>query len=73
MLLVALKGRGSLRTGANETREVIAGETWLLPGAANSWDWGSGDGDWELLVARLPVRSAQVYAEKLERMTQVPT
>ncbi len=55
MLLIALKGEGELRAGP-EPRRVGAGETWLLPGAAKSWQWRSATPVWELLLAKLPVK-----------------
>jgi mannose-6-phosphate isomerase len=53
-LLIALKGGGELTT-SNETRAVSAGQTWLLPAAAAKWDWRNLSGDWEFLLAKLPV------------------
>ena len=57
MLLIALKGGGELSAGG-ETRAVQAGQTWLLPGAAPAWRWRNAipAGDWELLLAKLPVK-----------------
>lgn len=54
MLLVLLKGGGQLSAGA-ENHLVQAGETWLLPGAAPRWDWHHAGGNWECLLAKLPV------------------
>ena len=54
MLLITLAGAGEL-SAARQTRPVRAGETWLLPGAAKSWEWRSAAGDWELLLAKLPL------------------
>ena len=53
MLLIAMGGEGELIAGT-EARRVQAGQTWLLPGAAKSWQWRNGGGDWELLLAKLP-------------------
>jgi len=52
MLLIALKGSGRLAT-KSESQLVSAGQTWLLPGAADNWEWHS-EGDWELLLAMPP-------------------
>jgi mannose-6-phosphate isomerase len=54
MLLIALVGAGELSAGL-EIRRVQAGEAWLLPGAAKSWQWHNTSADWELLLARLPL------------------
>lgn len=54
MLLIALKGAGELRTGT-EVSAMRAGQTWLLPGAAQNWEWRSLIGDWEFLLAKLPI------------------
>jgi mannose-6-phosphate isomerase len=54
LLLIALKGGGELSAGT-EVRAVRAGETWLLPAAAREWEWRGGTGDWECLLAKLPV------------------
>ncbi len=61
MLLIALKGGGTLSSG-EEACIVRAGQTWLLPGAAKSWEWrghesaaGQAPAGWELLLAKLPV------------------
>jgi mannose-6-phosphate isomerase len=70
LLLVALQGKGSLRSGGNAAQEVVGGQTWLLPGAADGWDWESAEGDWELLVARLPVRSPRARQGAIESATQ---
>jgi mannose-6-phosphate isomerase len=54
ILLIAVTGRGRLGT-AGASVAVSAGETWLLPGAAESWDWQPDSGPWEILLAKLPV------------------
>ena len=53
MLVVALQGKGTLVAGDSEL-ELCAGQTWLLPGAITEWKWAARDGDWELLLAKLP-------------------
>jgi mannose-6-phosphate isomerase len=63
MLLLALKGGGELSAGA-EVHAVRAGETWLLPGAAPEWEWRGGTGDWECLLARLPVAAGTAAARR---------
>lgn len=55
MLAIVTRGRGELGTGM-ETRTVAAGQTWLLPGAASRWRWINQGGNWEILLAGLPVR-----------------
>lgn len=54
MLLIVLKGHGTLGTGT-EAREARAGQTWLLPGIAPRWEWREAGGEWEILLAKLPV------------------
>ncbi|HMP84837.1 MAG TPA: hypothetical protein PKA41_19260 [Verrucomicrobiota bacterium] len=56
MLLICVNGEGSLAAGS-KPRDVRAGETWLLPGAAESWEWSARSDEWELLLAKLPVVS----------------
>jgi len=54
MLLIAVKGKGML--SSDEQRQPVrAGQTLLLPGAAQLWNWMQPAGDWEILLARLPV------------------
>jgi mannose-6-phosphate isomerase len=54
LLLIAVRGAGEL--GAQgDARAVRAGETWLLPAAASHWDWRPDPGNWEFLLARLPL------------------
>jgi mannose-6-phosphate isomerase len=55
MLLIVLRGEGELSAG-EESQNVRAGETWLLPGAASEWLWRKASSNWELLLAKLPVR-----------------
>ena len=58
MLLLVLKGRATLTSGA-DGGVVEAGQTWLLPGAVPHWQWLNPEGDWECLLAKLPaVRQA---------------
>lgn len=59
MLVIVLKGQGVLRCGANPAQEVRAGQTWVLPGAASAWEWTDPEGDWEFLIAKLPIRSSE--------------
>ena len=53
MLLIVLDGKASLNSGT-DLRLVQRGETWLLPGAADTWRWLEPQGDWEILLAKLP-------------------
>ena len=52
MLLIAISGGGELSGG--QSCSVRAGETWLLPGAAERWEWRAKTSKWELLLAKLP-------------------
>lgn len=63
MLLIIVKGEGTVTAGG-QSQAVRAGQTWLLPGAASSWQWTQPGGDWEILLAKLPVisRPAQSHA-----------
>lgn len=54
MLLVILKGRGTLSSGA-DTSPVEAGQTWVLPAIVPQWEWRDPPGEWEILLAKLPV------------------
>ena len=54
MLLLALKGRGTLTSGA-DSGVIEVGQTWLLPGSVPHWRWLNLEGDWEFLLAKLPV------------------
>ncbi|HXJ40350.1 MAG TPA: class I mannose-6-phosphate isomerase [Bryobacteraceae bacterium] len=54
MLLIVVKGEANLRC-ADQRQPVRAGQTLLLPGAAQSWNWTEVAGDWEILLAKLPV------------------
>jgi mannose-6-phosphate isomerase len=54
MLLLALKGRGTLASGPDSV-VVEAGQTWLLPASVPRWQWLNPAGDWEFLLAKLPV------------------
>jgi mannose-6-phosphate isomerase len=53
MLLIIVKGEGELSAGAQPCC-CKQGETWLLPGAAESWNWTATDS--ELLLLKLPIR-----------------
>ena len=55
MLAIILQGRGQLNAG-DTACEVAAGQTWLLPGAAQNWNWRNAGGAWEILLLKLPVR-----------------
>lgn len=52
-LLVATRGEGSLKTD-HHSYEVRAGETWLLPGCVEEWQWQTSHNDWEILLAKTP-------------------
>jgi mannose-6-phosphate isomerase len=53
MVLIMLAGSGELN-GA----PITAGETWLLPGAAEHWNWTCANrSEWIFLLAQPPVRS----------------
>jgi mannose-6-phosphate isomerase len=54
MLLIALRGKGSLSLGS-DSQVIESGQTWLLPGAADQWRWLEAKGDWEILLAKLPI------------------
>lgn len=54
MLLIVVKGEAELSCGG-QRQPVCAGQTLLLPGAAQSWNWLQPAGDWEILLAKLPV------------------
>ena len=54
MLLIVVTGEANLLCG-DQRQPVRAGQTLLLPGAAQSWNWTQPSGDWEILLAKLPV------------------
>lgn len=54
MLVIVIKGAADLVCG-NQRQPVRAGQTLLLPGTAPSWNWTRPSGDWEILLAKLPV------------------
>jgi len=54
MLLIIVRGEANLLCGG-QRQPVRAGQTLLLPGAARSWNWSQPAGDWEILLAKLPV------------------
>ena len=53
-LLIALRGNGVL-TSEKNPRTLHAGETWLLPGCVQRWNWSSDTGEWEFLLAKPPL------------------
>ena len=59
MLLIVVSGEADLRCGG-QRQPVREGQTWLLPGAAPSWNWTQPAGDWEILLAKLPVVQSSV-------------
>jgi mannose-6-phosphate isomerase len=54
MLLIVITGEADLVCDG-QSQPVKAGQTLLLPGAAPSWNWAQSSGDWEVLLAKLPV------------------
>ena len=52
MVLIMLEGSGQL-----DGVEVSAGDTWLLPGSAEAWNWTPGGGEWSFLLAQPPVKT----------------
>jgi mannose-6-phosphate isomerase len=54
MLLIVVTGEADLLCGG-QRQPVRAGQTLLLPGAAPSWTWKQPSGNWEILLAKLPV------------------
>jgi mannose-6-phosphate isomerase len=54
MLLIVIKGEADLVCGGQRQLARV-GQTLLLPGAASSWSWTQPSGDWEILLAKLPV------------------
>jgi hypothetical protein len=54
MLLIAVRGEAQLLCG-DQRQQVRAGQTLLLPGAVPSWNWIQPAGDWEFLLAKLPI------------------
>jgi mannose-6-phosphate isomerase len=54
MLLIVVTGEADLACGGAR-QAVRAGQTLLLPGVAQSWNWTQPSGDWEILLAKLPV------------------
>jgi mannose-6-phosphate isomerase len=54
MLLIVITGEADLVCGS-QRQPVRAGQTLLLPGAAPSWNWAQPSGDWEILLAKLPI------------------
>lgn len=69
MVLIMLAGSGEL-----DGVPIAAGETWLLPGAANNWNWtaastphvsseSSREGEWSFLLAQPPVRRVSTNSD----------
>jgi mannose-6-phosphate isomerase len=54
MLLIVITGEANLVCDGQQ-QAVRAGQTLLLPGAAPSWNWEQPSGNWEILLAKLPV------------------
>jgi mannose-6-phosphate isomerase len=54
MLVIVIKGEAVL-VGGKQRQPARAGQTFLLPGAAESWTWERPAGNWEILLAKLPV------------------
>jgi mannose-6-phosphate isomerase len=54
LLLIVINGEANLQCG-DQRQSVRSGQTLLLPGAAPSWTWAQPSGDWEILLAKLPV------------------
>jgi mannose-6-phosphate isomerase len=54
MLAIVLKGEATLGCDGQQ-QPARAGQTYLLPGAAASWQWTRPAGDWEILLAKLPL------------------
>ena len=53
MVLIMLEGSGEL-----DGKPVATGDTWLLPGAAEEWNWSpSGEANWSFLLAQPPVKA----------------
>lgn len=52
MVLIMLEGAGQL-----DGVDVTAGDTWLLPGAAEAWNWTPSGGQWSFLLAQPPVKA----------------
>jgi mannose-6-phosphate isomerase len=54
MLALIVRGQGELLTSGNHC-PATEGQTWLLPGAAENWQWRTQSQDWELLLLKLPL------------------
>ncbi len=52
MLLIVIQGSGEIAPDANSSC-CTAGQTWLLPGCIEHWDWHCTT-QWELLLLKLP-------------------
>ncbi len=66
MLAIVLRGEGRVRTGPRVTR-VRAGQTWLLAGCVAEWHWVQPRGEWEILLAKLPLDTAGGAGDSSER------
>ena len=55
MVLIMLDGSGEL-----DGNPISAGETWLLPGSANEWNWvKTNENEWSFLLAQPPTKQLQ--------------
>jgi mannose-6-phosphate isomerase len=54
LLAIVVNGRGEFTFGGG-TQPACAGQTWLLPGAVEHWEWRSSGQPWEVLLLKLPV------------------
>jgi len=52
-VLIATKGGGCILAEGGR-QPIRAGETWLLPGAVDEWQWESAGGNWEVMIAEPP-------------------
>jgi mannose-6-phosphate isomerase len=52
-VMIVTEGAGRLHAGS-ELQPVRAGETWLLPGGAEAWQWEPDSPRWEALLAMPP-------------------
>jgi len=52
MVLIMLEGSGELNGNS-----ITAGDTWLLPGSADQWNWNpTPNGEWSFLLAQPPLK-----------------
>jgi mannose-6-phosphate isomerase len=54
MLAIVVGGKGGL-SADGRPQMTGAGQTWLLPGSAQSWRWHNYGGAWEILLLKLPL------------------